>query len=257
MSDKNRSYSEKKAFLKGILTIYGRKAVLEALQQKLDIHCLHIADSNKPAAIISEILTLAEKNKVDVQRHSKLQLSRISRNSKQDQGVAADIICPGFSSFDQFISTVNKDKKYSLLALENITNPQNVGMIIRSACAGFIDALLIPEHGTSQLGPLVIKASAGTVFKAPIIRCEQLGSSLKTLKKSGFRICTLSSHASQSLFDYPLDSSTVFVLGNESEGVSRETAALADSALQIPMNNGVESLNVAVTAALISFRCSF
>lgn len=246
-------YQEKKSFFNRMLTIYGRKAVLEALQNGLNIYRLHLADSNKPAAILKEIQQHAERQNIEILFHDKRSLSRISRNSKQDQGVAADILCPKFKTIDEFLESPFK-ADISLIALENITNPQNVGMIIRSACAGSIDGILIPEKGTAQLGPLVIKASTGSIFKAPIIRCESISASLKKLQLAQFQICTLSSHAKTSLFDYESTAPSVFVLGNESEGVSNTSSALSDISLKIPMKNEVESLNVAVSAALVAFH---
>ena len=79
------------------ITLYGRKPVLEALSDPaLSIYRLHMAKSNRPTRIISEILTLAASRKVTVIEHDRLSLSRISKNSRQDQGVALDIICPKF-----------------------------------------------------------------------------------------------------------------------------------------------------------------
>jgi 23S rRNA (guanosine2251-2'-O)-methyltransferase len=127
-------------------------------------------------------------------------------------------------------------------------------MIIRSVCAGNIDGLIIPRKGCAALSPLVIKASVGTVFKAPLLHCETLAQGLGALRDRGVTICTLSSHAKQSLFEYQPQQSVVYILGNETEGVSEEVQKLSDQQLSIPMNNGVESLNVAVTAALIAFK---
>jgi tRNA G18 (ribose-2'-O)-methylase SpoU len=103
-------------------------------------------------------------------------------------------------------------------------------------------------------GPLVIKASAGTVFRAPIIHCDAVGTALAELKQAGFRIAVLDSSGDDSLYDFQPASPTVFVLGSESEGISQQTLEVADIRVRIPMKNGVESLNVAVAAALVAFR---
>ncbi len=246
-------YQQKKNFYAQMLTIYGRKPVLEALQDKqLTTFRLHLAESNKSGGIINDIISLAEQRKIDIQYHDKKALSRISRNGKQDQGVAADIKLQGYQSLDTFIENMQQ-RPTRLIALDSITNPQNLGMIIRSVCAGYIDGLLIPKNGCAPLSPLVIKASAGTLFKATIIHCDSLAEGLSALQKTGYTVCTLSSHAPTSLFDYQPDGSLVYVLGNETEGVSAAVADVADQQLAIPMNNQVESLNVAVTAALIAF----
>ncbi len=236
-----------------ILTVYGRKPVAEALQDNsLSPLRLHLAESNKPGAILREINDLAAHRGVEVVRHSRLALSRISRNGKQDQGVALDVECPHFEQLDSFIAGAGS--KFRLLALDGITNPQNLGMIVRSACAGRIDGLVIAARGNAALGPLVLKASAGTLFKAPVLRCGALSEGLHTLRDEGTTVCRLDSAADTSLYDYQEPERVVFVLGNESTGVSDEVSALCDRSLVIPMNNGVESLNVAVTAALIAFQ---
>lgn len=247
-------YQTKKTFYDSLLTIYGRKPVLEALQDhSLPIHKLHLADSNKPGGIIAEIIALAEQRNIEICWHDKKSLSRISRNSKQDQGVAADIQADSHQPLQSFLAQ-SAGKTCTLIALDNITNPQNLGMIIRSVCAGNIDGLIIPRKGCAALSPLVIKASVGTAFKATLLHCETISEGLQILKDHQVKICTLSSHASQSLFDFSSDNSVAYVLGNETDGVSNSTTALADYQLAIPMNNGVESLNVAITAALIAFK---
>lgn len=247
------AYRQKKKFFQNILTIYGRKPVLEALQDpSTQLFRLHLADSNKPAAILDEIIGLARAKKAEVVFHQRLALSRISKNAKQDQGVAADVICRGYQSVEQFLAAAPKN--YVLLALDSITNPQNLGMIIRSACAGNIDGIILPLARNAQIDPLVIKASAGTLFRAPLLRCEKLHEALALLREEDSMICGLSSHAEMTLKEFKPQKSCVYVLGNESEGVSKEVTALCNTWVRIPMNNGVESLNVAVTAALIAFR---
>ncbi len=258
MKEDSLDYKRKKSFFEKLLTIYGRKAVLEAMQdEQLKIYKLHMADSNKSGGIISEITALAEQRNVETLWHDRKALSRISRNSKQDQGVAADIELKQHLSLDEFLLQTNENKPFKLIALDRITNPQNLGLIIRSACAGNVDGILLPKKGCSSLSPLVIKASVGTIFKATIIHCEELPQALRTIKEKipSSQICTLSSHAQESLFSEKTDISPfIYVLGNETDGVSREITSMSDKQLSIPMNNGVESLNVAITAALIAFN---
>jgi 23S rRNA (guanosine2251-2'-O)-methyltransferase len=250
----SQAYLEKKKRFDGMLTIYGRKPVLEALQDKSTrIHRLHLADSNKTVGIMDEIIALAKNKGAEILYHNRQALSRISKNASQDQGVAADLICRGFQIYDDFLQKM-AGEKFTLLALDGINNPQNLGMIIRSACAGNIDGILLPQHGSAQIDPLVIKASAGTVFRAPILRCSTLATALKDFKTQGALICSLSSHAKTELKEFNPQQACIYVLGNETDGVSKEVAQLCNEQVRIAMNNGVESLNVAVTAALIAFR---
>ena len=252
--DDSPAYLEKKRFFDSLMTVYGRKTVLEALQDpETFIYRLHLASSNKSADILDQILSLAKAKGAEVIFHDRQALSRISKNASQDQGVAADLQLRGYKLYDEFL-TENNRKNYTLLALDGVQNPQNLGMIIRSACAGNIDGILLPQKGNAQIDPLVIKASAGTVFRAPLLRCKDLPQALSDFKQSGAIICALSSHASKELKKFTPNTPCIYVLGNESEGVSNEVTRLCNEQICIPMNNGVESLNVAVTAALIAFK---
>lgn len=251
-------YLEKKSFFKQLLTIYGRKPVIEALKQT-NIPCfrLHLADSNKSSPIIKELEQLAKKRDIEIHYHDRQALSRISKNGKQDQGVCLDVSCPSHQDYQSFINNrknLNDKKPIRLLALDRITNPQNLGMIIRSSCAGDIDGLLISEKGCAKLDALVTKASAGTVFKAPILHCDSLSKALMQCSKEGAIVVGLSSHAEQTLQQYIETDFVIYVLGNESEGMSAEIEKLCDQKIKIPMNNDVESLNVAVTSSLLAFR---
>ena len=235
------------------LTLFGRKPALEALEDpSLAIHCLHLAISNRPSGIIAQIISEAERRGITIRYHDRQALSRISKNGRQDQGVALDVVCPNFMSLEAFIDFPEKPR--TVLALDGVTNPQNVGMIIRSAVAAGVDGVLYPKRGIASLGPLVIKASAGNVFRAPIIRCDSTAAALTTLKAHGYQIALLEATATTSLFEFNAIGKLVCVLGGESDGIGQEVEALADTRLTIPMANGVESLNVAVTAALVSFH---
>ncbi|MFD1216189.1 TrmH family RNA methyltransferase [Microbulbifer celer] len=247
-------YLKKRAFFDSLLTIYGRKPVLEALEDPdLPVHKLHLAESNRKDALISRIEALAKERALEIAWWDRKGLSRISKNTRQDQGVALDLALPKYGRAETYLQE-HQGNNYQLLALDGITNPQNLGMIIRSACAGGMDGIILPQKGCAQIDPLVIKASVGTLFKTRILRCERLAPTLKAFAKDGAKVCGLSSHARDTLADMDSDRATVFVLGNETHGVSEATAAACTHSLRIPMHNDVESLNVAVTAALISFR---
>ena len=252
MPQDSPEYQKKKARFDRMLTIYGRKPVLEALQTKgCHVERLHLSSRNKAAPILDEIIELATTKGAELFEHAPQALSRISKNAKQDQGVAADIACPNFMTLSQLLGSSKQKQK--VIALDRITNPQNLGMIIRSVTASKFDALLLPRKGCAPLSPLVIKASAGTLLRAPIVQVESLPSALGELRNVGHSIYSLSLAAKHSLYSRPEMACETFVLGNETDGVSVEVDSLCDNAVKIPMARDVESLNVAVTAALICF----
>ncbi|MFA6138511.1 MAG: RNA methyltransferase [Sulfurimonas sp.] len=244
----SQEYLDKKAYFDKIITLYGRNVVVEVLQDKsVVIHKIHMANSNKTDGAIKEILSLAQKRGIEVTYHDKVALSRISKNAQQDQGVAIDIIAQSYRNANE----IKELNSYKLIALDGIQNPQNLGMIIRSCAAGNIDGIILPKKNSAKISPLVIKASAGTLFKLPIYYCNTIEEALKSLTDT--KIYSLSSHAKQSIYNIAPSSKSIYVLGNESEGVSAEVEKHCNDSLQIPMNRGVESLNVAVTASLLAF----
>jgi 23S rRNA (guanosine2251-2'-O)-methyltransferase len=241
-----------------VITVYGRKSVLEALRDPaLDCSRLHLADSNRRGGIVGEILDVAQQRQLQVVTHSRQALSRISRNGKQDQGVALDVRCQAMAELAHALTTLAARPRTRLLALDGVTNPQNVGMVLRSAVAAGIDGVLYADRGNPALGPLVIKASAGTVFRAPLLRCASPVDGIAACAEAGFTLYRLRAGAPHSLFDAALAARALFVLGGESDGVSEAVAALPGEDLSIPMANGVESLNVAVSAALLCYAARY
>ena len=244
----SKQYKDKKSFFEKVITLYGRNVVIEILEDKtISIHKLHMSESNKTDDSIKKILSLAKKRDIELIFHNKTALSRISKNAKQDQGVAIDIISKSYQNAKE----LQELNSFKLIALDGIQNPQNLGMIIRSCAAGNVDGLILPKKNSAKISPLVVKASAGTLFKLPIYFCNSLDEILPNLKDTD--IYALSSHAKNDIYTIPNHNKTIFILGNESDGVSSEVQKLCNNSLSIPMNRGVESLNVAVTASLIAF----
>ena len=248
MAEDSQDYKDKKAFFDKIITLYGRNVVIEILQDSdVEVHKLHMASSNKPDGAVKTIMALAKQRNIEITYHEKNALSRISKNAKQDQGVAIDVIAKSYLN----ANTIKELSSYRLLALDGVQNPQNLGMIIRSCAAGNVDGIILPKKSSAKISPLVIKASAGTLFKLPIYFCNALEDVLPELTNA--KIYALSSHAKNDIYDVEPSEKSVFVLGNESDGVSPEVEKLCNDSISIPMQRGVESLNVAVTASLIAF----
>jgi 23S rRNA (guanosine2251-2'-O)-methyltransferase len=254
--DDGERYRARKSSFARCLTIYGRKPVLEALQCP-DVVCerLHLARNNKAADLLDEIEALARKQGAEVFLHERAELARISRHQREDQGVAADLRWPGYRQLADAMP-LTAQAHMTLIAVDGVENPQNLGMLIRSATAGGCSGILLPRSGGCDIGPLVIKASAGSLFRAPILRCDALPAALTQLRQAGWLISILEASGNRSLFDARDDRARVFVLGGESAGISPAVRAIADERITVPMAHGVESLNVAVTAALVAYSSS-
>ncbi len=235
-----------------VVTIYGQNSVQEALENQ-NIHCLkiHVDKLRKHKPKIKVIIKLAEDRTLPIRFHSPHTLAQISKNARQDQGVALDIRCPSFLEHEVHVKETKINT--NLVALDGITNPKNVGIIIRSATASGMDGIIYPKDSTPRIGPLVIQSSAGTIFKAPIIRCSNLEDALFKYLENGFEIIVLNQKSKNSLFDMPTIHKAIYVLGGESTGISLSTNQLASYTVSIPMENNVESLNVAATASILFY----
>ena len=114
---------------------------------------------------------------------------------------------------------------------------------------------MVPRRGTADLGPLVLKASAGVAFRAPLLRCETAAGAVEHLAAARFALVGLDPRlGAASLFDAALPERAAYVVGNEATGVSAPVAAQIDTWLRIPLSGGVESLNVATAATLVAFE---
>ena len=237
------------------MTLYGRKPVQEVLSDNsIDVFKLHLAESNTDSGVIKEIKSLAQRRGIETVMHSREALSRISRNRRQDQGVAIDIQSAGYLSVDDMI-----DHQGDMIGLDGITNPQNLGMIIRSVAASPLAGLLLPKKGCASIDPLVHKASAGTLFKSTIIHSPNLDHGLKKLKAHHYEVIGLTGDAIESLVSLPAEANRprIFLLGNETTGLSDQALRSCDRYVSIPMYHQVESINVAAAATLVAFRGLF
>lgn len=233
------------------ITVYGRNPVHEVLlDSDLLVDKVVIAEGARGSGI-REIQQAARKRGVTVQYASAERVKKLAGNGRQDQGVFADVAAPRMLPLDV---ALDRGDLRTVLVLDGITTPANVGMILRSATAAGIDGIVVPRRGVASLDPLVVKASAGVAFKAPILKVFTAQEAVADLKARGFHIVGLDAEGDDDLFSAHLREPVAFVLGSESEGPSEEVADLVDTWVSIPMASGVESLNVSAAAAVVCFE---
>jgi 23S rRNA (guanosine2251-2'-O)-methyltransferase len=233
------------------ITVYGRKPVMELLEME-DVLIAKLLIANKSKGdIIKDILNLCNQKGIEPNWVSPEEVSRISKNPNQDQGIAADVIAPGMDNAQQYFENFDRNVQCEAwLALDGVTTPANVGMIIRTATALGLGVIL-PLKGSSKINPLVVKASAGVVFKSKILKCETLTQALKTAKNAGFSVYGLAGEEGKNIYKHEFKKAAIFVMGNETEGVGEHHRSLIDAWLTIPMASEVESLNVACAATVV------
>jgi len=234
------------------LTLHGRKPVLEALRSGEEIAQLHIS-KKATGEIIQEIKRLGTEKGIKIELVTENRIAALSR-SGQHQGIAADVRAQRMQALSNFLPQRNGvNHKTAVLLLDGIHNPANLGMILRSATAAGIDGVIVPEKGTASVNPVAIKASAGTAFKAPILRVDTAINAVNQLATERFEVFALSASGSN-IFQAHLPERVALVLGNESSGISDDVLRFCHGTLSIPLHNRIESLNVAATAAVACYE---
>ena len=234
--------------------IYGKHALMEALTSKPQVirkvFLAHDAGDKELQALLHEhaiptVPLAASKGKELVGRDA------------THQGVIA-IMDPSalLISFDDFLKTLNPARNPAVAILGEIHDPHNVGAIIRSAAAFGIAGVLIPKDRQAGVTGAVVKTSAGMAFRIPLIPIGNVNQTLRTLKNRGFWIYGLSGEGANDLTKETFTEPSVFVVGNESKGIREKTEDLCDVMLRIPMHPRTESLNAAVSAAIVMYAWS-
>jgi 23S rRNA (guanosine2251-2'-O)-methyltransferase len=163
-------------------------------------------------------------------------------------------------SLDDFLKTLNLKNLPAggpaIAVLGEIQDPHNVGAIIRSAAAFGLSGVLIPEHNQAGITGAVVKTSAGMVFRIPLVSIGNMNNALKVLKEKGFWIYGLAMDGKTSIGTDIFDAPVAFVVGNESAGIREKTLTSCDVTLKIPMHAQTESLNAAVSAAIVFYEWS-
>lgn len=237
------------------VTIYGRKPVLEALADlDLRVDKVILAEGLRGPAI-EELKEAAADRAVRVQRASAHRVKVLAGNGRHDQGVAADVVARRMRPLADALADPAQAPGQVLL-LDGLTTPANVGMILRTATASGIDGIVVPHRGVAAIDPLVIKASAGVAFHAPVLRTRTAADAAELLTEAGYPLYALEPTGATDLFGTDFGSRAAFVLGSETAGLSEEVQERVAGRINIPLHNGVESLNVASAAAVLCYEIS-
>lgn len=159
-------------------------------------------------------------------------------------------------SLDEFLSTLDMKKNPAIAILGEVQDPHNVGAIIRSAAAFGFSGVLMPEHNQAGVTGTVVKTSAGMAFRIPLVTIGNVNHTLKVLKEKGFWIYGLAMDGTSKLGTDSFDAPIAFVIGNEGAGIREKTLESCDMTLSIPMHARTESLNAAVSAAVVFYEWS-
>ena len=232
------------------MIIYGKNSVLEAIKSEKTFNEILIDKENKDKSL-QEIINFAKTNGIKLDFVKKEVLKKKINITKQEkavlQGVVAEIT-------DYKYSTVEDICKGDLIIiLDEISDPHNLGAIVRTAeCAG-ASGIIIPKRRACQINETVVKTSAGAISNVKIARVNNLVSTINQLKENGFWVYAVEV-GGKNIFNVNLTGKIGLVLGSEGNGVGRLVKETCDSIITIPMFGKVNSLNVSVAAAISIFE---
>lgn len=242
--------TQKKENNKDQLIIYGRHAVLSALKnkkrhiQKLLITTENRAEIEKEVPNTPYIIT------------DKKEFSRILGEDAVHQGFA--LYCQRLENYAiEDLIELSKGKEHChILILDQVTDPQNIGAIIRS-CAAFETLGLVMQDKNSPLeSGAMDKAAAGTIEFVPIARVTNLSRTIESLKKAGFWVLGMDGYAKDTIDKINKSGKTAIVMGSEGKGMRRLVEENCDSSVKLPISSNVESLNVSTAAAIALYELS-
>lgn len=232
--------------------IVGRHAVKEAIVSGHAINKILIQDGIKKQQI-NEILKNAKAQKLIVQTVPKSKLDFLS--NAPHQGVAALVAPYEYADFDQFLqSQKDKDGFSTVMILDGLEDPHNLGSILRTADASGVDGVIIPKRRSVALTQTVAKASTGAIQHVPVIRVTNLSKTIDELKDNGFWVAGTAANNATDYRDLQADMSLAIVIGSEGQGMSRLVSDKCDFYIKIPMVGHVNSLNASVAASLMMYE---
>ena len=234
------------------IVIVGRHAVKEAIVSGHTINKVLIQDTVKKGQI-NDILKKANSNKIIVQAVPKSKLDGLS--DAPHQGVAAYIAPYEYADFDAFLAQQKDNEKLStVLILDGLEDPHNLGSILRTADASGVDGIIIPKRRSVALTQTVAKASTGAIEHVPVMRVTNLANTIEALKDHGYWVVGTEAENSTDYREMDAGMPLAIVIGSEGQGMSRLTKDKCDFYINIPMVGHVNSLNASVAASLMMYE---
>ena len=233
--------------------IEGRNAVIEALRTEASIDKIFI-QKGEVDKTLGHIASKARAAGIVVVEADRRKLDAMSRTHAH-QGVIALAAVREYVSIQSILdSAAAKGEPPLLVVCDEISDPHNLGAILRTAeCAG-AHGLIIPKRRSAGLTAIVGKTSAGAVSYLPVARVANLTSALKDLKKQGVWIFGTAAGASTDLYSADLKGPAAIVIGSEGDGMSRLVAENCDFLVSIPMKGHISSLNASAAAAILLYE---
>ncbi len=225
------------------MIIYGKNTVLEAINSNKTIKSVYV--TNNTIHLI--------KNKIPANLIKLISQKEMDLKFKgNNQGLGAIVDDYHYHDLEEIFKLDKKN--ISLAILDGLSDPHNLGAILRTADATGIDGIIIPKNRSVSLNDTVAKVSTGAIEYVPTFQVTNINQTIKLLKEHGFWVVGLDMDGDMNYTDYDYEGKNAIVVGNEGKGISRLTRESCDTIISIPMIGHVESLNASVSCSLIFYE---
>lgn len=233
--------------------IEGRNAVTEALRSGRTINKVFLADGDTDRAL-GRLAAMAKESGAVVVRVDRRKLNDMSPTGAH-QGIMAAVAAHDYATVDDMLNAAQEKGETPLLVIcDELSDPHNLGAIIRTAeCVG-AHGVIIPKRRSAGLTAIVDKASAGALEHMAIARVPNLVAAIETLKKNGLWIYGTAAEGSNELWKTDLTGPACIVIGSEGSGISRLVREKCDFLVSIPLHGQISSLNASAAAAVLLYE---
>jgi 23S rRNA (guanosine2251-2'-O)-methyltransferase len=236
--------------------VTGRNSVLEALRAKIPATAFYIAQRVEMDDRVKEMLAIATNRGIPVMEVTRPELDRMAGFDGVHQGVAIKVPPYEYAHPQDLLEQViDRGEVPLFVALDGITDPRNLGAIIRSTAAFGGHGIILPQRRSAGVNSAAWKTSAGAVARTPVALATNLTTQLKEFKKQGVFVLGLDGDGDVSLPELQLaDRPVVIVVGSEGKGLSRLVSETCDQIVSIPISAATESLNAGIATSVALYQ---
>jgi len=237
--------------------VAGRNSVVEALRAQMPVSAVYVAEGAERDGRLREVFRVAADRGISLLEVSRGELDRLTDGAVH-QGLAARVPAYEYAHPDDLLEAAATLQEPPLIvALDSVTDPRNLGAVVRSAAGFGAHGVLIPERRSAGMTASAWKTSAGAAARLPVAQATNLVRQLKAYQDAGCMVVGLAADGDVSLPDLDLaDGPLVVVVGSEGDGLSRLVSETCDQLVSIPMATDLESLNAGVAASVTLYSIS-
>ncbi|MBZ3907905.1 23S rRNA (guanosine(2251)-2'-O)-methyltransferase RlmB [Streptomyces brasiliscabiei] len=238
--------------------VVGRNPVVEALREGVPASTLYVQQFIDNDERVREALQLAaERGGINLMEAPRPELDRMT-NGLNHQGLVLQVPPYEYAHPEDLVAAAYDEGEDPLIvALDGVTDPRNLGAVVRSVSAFGGHGVVVPERRAAGMTAGAWKTSAGTAARTPVARCTNLTRALEAYKKAGVVVVGLAADGESEIGDLEaLGGPVVIVVGSEGKGLSRLVGETCDFRVRIPMPGGAESLNAGVAAGVVLYEAA-